>query len=156
MCINGTSEDNYDYSSLCEDGSNKTKKENHECPLKNGCPKDKPLKCADGTCINNSISECPPVYCPRNKPIKWLNGLCVVRSIDCQFTVNDEDILKDGLILCLDGRKVPSYDMCRPIFKCVELYRKCLDSIYRLNKDYCPEHIACPKERPYITSDNEN
>ena len=141
---------------FCEDGSYKSKQENNECPLKNGCPKDKDLKCADGTCINSSLSNCPPVYCPRNKPIKCLNGLCVVRSSDCQSTTNNEDIMEDGSIMCLDGRKVPSYDYCRPIFECVEPYKKCLDNTCRLSKEYCPENIQCPKERPYRTSDNEN
>ena len=143
---------------LCEDGSYRDVyiEENSECPLKNGCPKDKDLKCADGTCVNSTLSQCPPVYCPRNKPIKCLNGLCVVRSSDCQSTVNDNDFLEDGSIMCLDGRKVPSYDYCRPIFECVEPYVKCLDNTCRLEKKFCPELIQCPKERPFRTSDNEN
>ena len=156
LCVNYSKIQDFNTSDFCLDGSYLSKHENNECPLKNGCPKDKDLKCADGTCINSTLSQCPPVYCPRNKPIKCLNGLCVVKSSDCQSTVNNDDILEDGSIMCLDGRKVPSYDYCRPIFECVEPYKKCLDNTCRLNKDDCPELIQCPKERPYRTSDSEN
>ena len=140
---------------LCDDGSNKTR-QNNECPLQNGCPKDKDLKCADGSCVNSFLAECPPVYCPRNKPIKCLNGLCVVKSSDCLSIINNEEIFEGNLVMCLDGRKVPSYDLCRPIFECPLGYKKCIDNTCRLSKEYCPEYIQCPKERPYRTKDDEN
>ena len=156
LCINYTkSEDGlFDPKDFCDDGSNRTRQD--ECPNKNGCPKDKDLKCADGSCVNSSLAQCPPVYCPRNKPIKCLNGLCVVKSSDCLSIVNNEDILEDNLVMCLDGRKVISYDFCRPIFECPSGYKKCLDNTCRLSKEYCPEYIQCPKERPYRTNNDEN
>ena len=156
LCVDYTKRKDIDPTDFCPDGSNINLQENKECPLENGCPKDKDLKCADGTCINSTLSVCPPVYCPRQKPIKCLNGLCVVKSSDCLSISNNDDFLEDGLIMCLDGRKVPSYDYCRPIFECPEGYIKCLDNTCRLNKDYCPQFIQCPKERPYRTKDNEN
>ena len=132
---------------FCPDGSKKIDDEN--CPLPNGCPKDKSLKCADGTCIDPALSKCPPVSCPRENPIKCLNGFCAKKSSDCSSYPNDEDLLEDGLIMCLDGRKVPSYDYCRPIFKCPDGYTKCLDNSCRLDKNDCPTNITCPDERPF-------
>ena len=132
---------------LCLDGS--LKKDLEECPLQNGCPKDKSLKCADGTCIDPIISVCPPVSCPRENPIKCLNGFCAKKSSDCSSYPNDDDLLEDGLIMCLDGRKVPSYEYCRPIFKCPDGYTKCLDNTCRLDKNHCPQNITCPEERPF-------
>jgi hypothetical protein len=94
LCVDYSHRKDFNISrDVCLDGSFKFKHENNECPSINGCPKDKDLKCADGTCINSTLSKCPPVYCPRNKPIKCLNGLCVVKSSDCQSTVNSDDIL---------------------------------------------------------------
>ena len=132
---------------LCPDGSEVPKDE--ECPLSNGCPKDKSLKCADGTCIDPNLSVCAPVSCPRENPIKCLNGFCAKKSSDCSSYPNDDDLLEDGLIMCLDGRKVPSYEYCRPIFKCPDGYIKCLDNSCRLDKNLCPPNITCPDERPF-------
>ena len=154
LCIDYSKIDEIDVDDFCEDGSNRNRQD--ECPNKNGCPKDKDLKCADGTCVNSTLTECPPVYCPRNKPIKCLSGLCVAKSSDCLSIINNENTLQDNLVMCLDGRKVTSYDFCRPIFECPSGYKKCLDNTCRLSKEYCPEYIQCPKERPYRTSDDEN
>ena len=139
---------------LCPDGSDKNQQYNHICPLPNGCPKEKSLKCADGTCVDPTSSECPPFYCPRNKPIKCLNGLCVVKSSDCLARANDEDFLENGSIICLDGRKVPSYEYCRPYYECLDGYQRCSDNSCRLKSEMCPKYIQCPKERPYRTNDN--
>ena len=74
---------------LCLDGSDKNQQYNEVCPLPNGCPKEKSLKCADGTCVDRESSKCPPFYCPRSKPIKCLNGLCVAKSADCLAIANN-------------------------------------------------------------------
>ena len=136
---------------LCPDGSRKSK-QNNICPLSNGCPQNKKLKCADGTCIDPEISECPQVYCPRETPIKCLNGLCVKKSGDCHSLPDNDELLNDGQIMCIDGRKVPSYDYCRPIFKCPTGYIKCLDNSCRQNEAFCPQFVKCPKERPFRTN----
>ena len=138
------------YKDLCPDGSNKREKKN--CPLRNGCPSDKKLKCADGSCINPDLSECPTVFCPKNKPIKCLNGLCVVKSSECPSMEKNDDILNDNLVMCLDGRKVPSYDYCRPIFECPSPYKRCMDGTCR-EEENCPKYIECPKERPFRIHD---
>ena len=138
---------------LCLDGSDKNQQYNEVCPLPNGCPKEKSLKCADGTCVDPESSKCPPFYCPRSKPIKCLNGLCVAKSADCLAIANNEDFVEDGLIMCIDGRKVPSYEFCRPFYECLDGYERCSDNTCRLKSDMCPKYIQCPKERPFRTNE---
>jgi hypothetical protein len=159
-CIDGTCVENLDLckkydneteNDFCPDGSSKKIGKNN-CPLVNGCPEDKRLKCADGTCVDPDTSQCSPVYCPRDTPIKCLNGLCVKKTGDCQSFPYSEDLLENGQIMCIDGRIVPSYDYCRPIFKCPIGYVKCLDNTCRQRQNLCPKNIQCPKERPYRTN----
>ena len=64
----------------------------------------------------------------------------------------NDDILNDNLVMCLDGRKVPSYDYCRPIFECPSPYKRCMDGTCR-EEENCPKYIECPKERPFRIHD---
>ena len=80
--------------------------------MANGCYKDRPFKCADGTCINPETSTCSIALCKISKPYKCPNGHCVAKSSECATDLNDDDLggCKDGLIMCIDGRCVESVD----------------------------------------------
>ena len=137
----------------CVDGS--CIKENLDCPLINGCYKNRPFKCADGTCINPETTTCPLVFCPYNYPYKCPNGYCVAKSSDCPKELSDDD-LKDcgkGLIMCVDGRCVVSSDYCRPAFRCETGYELCADRSCRIGIENCPQHTKCPAKRPISCPD---
>lgn len=59
---------------LCPDGSVIKIADGGVCPLKNGCPVEKPLKCADGNCVNPKTTKCGILRCPFKYPIKCPNG----------------------------------------------------------------------------------
>ena len=134
---------------LCPDGSCLDETKKGECPLANGCYKDRPFKCADGTCINPETSTCSIALCKISKPYKCPNGHCVAKSSECATDLNDDDLggCKDGLIMCIDGRCVESSDYCRPDFECESGYSKCPDGTCRVTPDLCPENINCPLNR---------
>ena len=135
----------------CPDGSciEKTDTSESECPLENGCYKDRPFKCADGTCINPETSTCSIVLCQISKPYKCPNGHCVSKSSDCATDLNDDDLgdCEDGLIMCIDGRCVESSDYCKPDFECESGYFKCPDGTCRVAESLCPKEIKCPAGR---------
>jgi hypothetical protein len=133
----------------CDDGSCIEDVENSECPLFNGCYRDRPFKCADGSCINPETSSCPLVFCPINYPFRCPNGYCVAKSSDCPTDLSKSDLTDcgDGLIMCVDGRCVPSSDYCRPAFECETGYSKCPDGTCRVHEKICPNEVACPKGR---------
>ena len=137
----------------CPDGS--CIKEDEECPLSNGCYDDRPFKCADGTCINPETTTCSPVLCPYDAPYQCANGHCVKKQSDCTINLKPDDRTdceEEGLIMCIDGRCVPSTDLCRPSFDCDTGYTKCPDGTCRVAASLCPKEVACPASRPYRCS----
>ena len=163
-CLNGTCVNNTSLCTeyicestshkLCPDGSCILEAE--ECPKINGCYKDRPFKCADGTCINPETTTCSPVLCPHTLPIKCPNGLCVRSQSDCTANLKPDDRVdceEEGYIMCVDGRCVPSSDLCRPAFECEPGYYKCSDGTCRVAISLCPKDVACPPSRPYRCSD---
>ena len=133
----------------CPDGSCIEDKDEVECPLKNGCYKDRPFKCADGSCINPETSTCSIVFCPINYPFKCPNGYCVSKSSDCPTDLSSSELSDcgDGLIMCVDGRCVESSDYCRPSFECETGYSKCGDGTCRVSETICPNNVDCPAGR---------
>lgn len=135
---------------LCPDGS--CIPETDECPGVNGCYKDRPFKCADGTCINPETTTCSPVLCPHTAPFKCPNGFCVKSQADCTFSLKPDDRTdceEEGFIMCVDGRCVPSSDLCRPAFECESGYTKCPDGTCRVSILLCPHDVECPPTRPF-------
>ena len=157
-CVENESICNKDFScsnnlKLCPDGSCISKED--ECPLINGCYKDRPFKCADGTCINTKTTSCSPVLCPPNLPYKCPYGNCVDNSADCSNDLFEYDSdCEDGFLMCADGRCVESTDYCRPVFTCESSYHKCYDGTCRVSKNLCPQNVLCPKSRPYRCDDD--
>lgn len=130
-----------------------------QCPLQNGCPKDSPLKCISGECINPNKTNCSIAGCPTDVPIKCLNGLCVKTTSACQSYLENEDfsICKndpDGNIFpCANGRCVPSSDHCRPIFPCTNNQARCPDGSCRPSIAMCPKYnTSCPIKKPFRCS----
>ena len=138
----------------CEDGS--CIRENLDCPLINGCYKNRPFKCADGTCINPETTTCSLVFCPYNYPFKCPNGYCVSKSSDCPQELLDDDLSDcgKGLVMCVDGRCVESSDYCRPAFRCENGYELCADRSCRIGVENCPKYTKCPKKRPISCPDS--
>ena len=157
-CVKDTSTCNrfyycIDNQKLCPDGS--CISPDKECPLINGCYKDRPFKCADGTCINTKTTSCIPVLCPPNLPYKCPYGNCVENSAFCYDDLFEYDSdCEEGLFMCADGRCVVSTDYCRPVFTCESSYHKCFDGSCRVSKDLCPKDVQCPKSRPYRCNDD--
>ena len=81
-----------------------------ECPLINGCYKERQFKCADGTCINHDTTNYSLAFCPFESPYKYPNGYCVEKSSDCQKDLFDDDLNNcgNGYVMCIDGRCVES------------------------------------------------
>jgi len=62
----------------CEDGICRS-----VCPIYDGCPNTKPLKCPNGLCANY-FSECSGTSdCPHNTPFRCSNGTCGASFTDC-------------------------------------------------------------------------
>ena len=137
---------------LCPDGS--CRLNYGECPLINGCPGDKPLKCADGICVDPSRSSCSIPKCPFNLPIMCASGECVATSANCPISIKDQDYKDckdmgyDDHYMCADGRCVPTPDLCRPLSKCPEGYTKCSDGTCKLLSNQCQTSSNCPSNRP--------
>jgi len=65
----------------CPDGS--CAENINSCPLANGCPKEQPIRCTTGFCINPKLDNCTIGVCPLDIPVKCMNGLCVKSNSDC-------------------------------------------------------------------------
>ena len=139
----------------CDDGSCLENKE--DCPNLNGCYKDRPFKCADGTCINPENTNCSIVLCPFNAPYKCANGYCVKQASDCPNELRENDLneCKNGLIMCIDGRCVPSSDYCRPSFQCESGYTLCPDGTCRVSEEICPKEVKCPNGKQFCKNTNK-
>jgi hypothetical protein len=139
-------------SKSCPDGS--CRKINEDCPLPNGCTKEKPLKCADGVCIDPLTSNCAIATCPFEYPIKCANGECVKTSANCPSAIREQDFLDceelgfNKFFMCADGRCVPSPSYCRPLYSCPNGYVRCSDGTCKLSSSLCPASTNCPVNRP--------
>jgi hypothetical protein len=135
----------------CDDGS--CRKDPKDCPKANGCPTNKPVKCADGICIDPSLTSCNNPTCPSNRPIKCLNGDCVDTTSSCSNVTELQDyydcstVGKEGYFMCADGNCVPTPEMCKPLFECPRGYIKCSDSTCKITSNLCPKTNNCPSVR---------
>lgn len=131
------------------------------CPNRNGCPSDRPFKCADGTCIDTKSSKCSISRCPSTTPYQCEDGVCGVDSSACNAYTKDIDkkrciASQSGSTVvygyfCADGRCVESMEYCRPVFECGVGQIKCGDGTCRSSGSGCPKENACPFEKPNIT-----
>jgi hypothetical protein len=143
---------------LCEDGSRIIGKAS-DCPLKNGCHKERTIRCSDGTCVKDA-NECYAAKCYFEKPIKCANGVCVKFASDCALlsTIKDDyeacgKIGLEGDFMCADGTCVKSPEYCRPLYDCPPELSKCDDGTCRIS-EFCPRVIEpCPKNRPIKCND---
>lgn len=141
---------------VCPDGS---KPIGNECPLENGCFKDKSIKCSNGMCVKDK-SECYDIKCPLSRPIKCLNGMCVGFISECNLINNNNDDYEackkvglENLYMCADGVCVESPEYCKPIYDCPIEYFKCDDGTCRISQ-FCPRVIdPCPESRPFKCND---
>jgi len=137
---------------LCSDGS--CRPSFNECPLQNGCSKDKPIKCANGVCVDPTRTACSVPSCPFNLPIQCPSGECVTTTSNCPSSLRDQDFkdCKDlgyeDHFMCADGRCVPTPDFCRPLYKCPDGFTKCPDGTCKLSSNQCQSSSNCPSNRP--------
>lgn len=100
------------------------------CTTADGCPVDRPFRCANGDCAKFPASVKGPDSCP-------VTMLC---PADLPF-------------MCADGACVASSQLCRPVQPCpVPNFRACpgVSLTCVLNGDTCPAQNSCPLSAPVI------
>ena len=161
-CIDGTCQKNVSQcpatcpanQTLCS--NKKCANSSQLCELSNGCPANKPRKCADGSCLP-AHAHCPiHIICPLFKPYLCADFECVGEPSQCSVIPQCPSSLP---VRCPDLSCVSSSDHCNNNTVCPPTNMikcptgECVDSV-----DECKNSQSltqCTEDKPYLCSNQE-
>jgi fibro-slime domain-containing protein len=134
------------------------------CPLANGCPVERPVKCWDGRCFATA-AECPQfnATCPQSDPVLCPDRRCAARPSDCvgengcpsgQFRCYDKTCVREAAECTTADRVRQGFHNACPLHRPV----RCPDGACALSHKLCPRLPAagaspCAPERPVLCAD---
>lgn len=161
------------FSAICFDGSFVSDKS--ECPEREPCPFDRPIRCEDGECIEDHkecsrkpvcpsgrfqcydgrcvghISQCPTPNCPKGTPYQCPSGLCVPDLLICN---KENGCPIDRPVKCSDGSCRSSHSLCPLTPSCPISLSLCPDGSCQPS-DQCPLQNSCSAKTPKLCSNGK-
>lgn len=125
-------------------------KSESECKPSFNCPVGFYIQ-IDGSCKRKYIEEQEYKdiqLCPRESPVNCLDGTCVDTITSC----NNESLYKSGevgKILCANGKLISNTEKCELNFKCPQNKVKCKDNTCEDSIEKCNAVFKCPPNLPY-------
>jgi len=152
---------------LCADGSCNTQS---TCNLQNGCPRNRPFRCNDLSCVAAPISDNNNLCvvgastsssignaCPANRPFRCPDGFCSISAVMCPPSPAFS-CPPDRPVNCASGACNMALESCPLVYPCLQGEERCGDGSCRAQTENplttnCPAYSSCPVELP-VRCDN--